>query len=300
MNLGQKAKDVLAAVTSPKVKLILAEAAARAVIYVPLGVLAVTFIGPITIPALLLSAGEPWTDIEFGKIGAWLQKPNQIAPIKLLVQKVINPALTKAGGSTWWQHVARFLPGLVVGAFVPIPGWFNNIPIITPVIKAVLGVAGIGMGAAWAAAMGGLMFAALPLASKFLTGGLTTVFNKLGMQGIADLHHSEVVVKRQVAKASLQGTVAAALAPLKAAATPSVAAPQASTPQAAPQAPAPAVKAAGLTRRLRGLSCRVPTRLTRALHHSQAKQAPAAPQPPAAAQTPAAPQQTPPSEGRSL
>jgi hypothetical protein len=101
--------------------------------------------------------------------------------------------------------VARFLPGVVVGFFIPVPA--------APAHSLLHGVVNSGLFQdVWKAAIAGLMFTALPIGTKVLTNGLTRTFDGMssaaaklpgrigtGLSGllkeVSDLHHEHVVAR---------------------------------------------------------------------------------------------------------
>ena len=205
----QTLKNKLASLPIP---FIAAEVASRVIIYGVVGVPMVYFLGWITIPALALSAAEPWPTIALAKAGVWLESTKPPALVQKIVQGPVNFILNKIAGNKWWTRLAMLLPGAVVGAFIPIPGVISN-SFIKPLADSFFG----GIGVVWGAVLGYGLFTAMPKGTQLLTGGLTTAFNWIstkldslgnkfnkqslntaanGMRNLASLHQQHVTDAR--------------------------------------------------------------------------------------------------------
>lgn len=161
--------------TTDKLKLIGAEVAARVVIYGAIGVPAVIFLGWITVPALALSASEPWLNMGIAKAGAWLESPNRPQWVQDVLSR-LNPIIDHFTGSPWWKHVARFLPGVVIGAFMPVPAVLSH-SVLGTAINHLLGSGTVDT--IWQGAVGGIMFTTLPAMTNLMTTGITKGFDGL-------------------------------------------------------------------------------------------------------------------------
>ena len=156
-----------------------ANIAARLFLYGPL-IAAAAFFMPMAIPALVLSAGQPYTGQYAAKFGQWLNKtfPKEMAPINGLLDKFAG----KFGGAKWWTHTGLII-GMIAAATIPVPH------ILTSVFGKLPGFIGSAIGGAqgiWSQILPVALLSALPLATKIATQGFDWVFRKVGLGDVLD------------------------------------------------------------------------------------------------------------------
>ena len=156
-----------------------ANVAARLLLYGPL-IAAAAFFMPMAIPALVLSAGQPYTGQLAAKFGQWLNRtfPKEMAPINGLLDKFAG----KFGGAKWWTHTGLII-GMIAAATIPVPH------ILTSLFGKLPGFVGSVIGGAqgiWSQVLPVALLSALPLATKIATDGFDWIFRKVGLGNILD------------------------------------------------------------------------------------------------------------------
>lgn len=163
-----------------KIKLALAETLARLVTYGGAGVLFCGLMGiaPLTLgPVLLLAAAQPWTGYGVRWLGIKLQY--RFPRVMRLVDWGLGRWL---GTSQWWTRSGTII-STVAMALVSAPHIFGRLP------SWLTGVIG-GSGALWAQLLPFALLTALPMTSRFASGGLDWLFTHTGLEDIAAMRQA--------------------------------------------------------------------------------------------------------------